>query len=54
MAASQWYFPKWQLTKLFFLAAAFGPACFSSGARPLAHPSRSARPPLQPAPPQRA
>ena len=40
--------PKWQLP-MSLLAAALGPpACSNRRARPLAHLSRSARPPLQP------
>ena len=48
------YFSKWQLPKS-VLAAALGPQPMLPAALgPLAHPIRSARPPLQPAAPQRA
>ena len=65
VATSQGYFPKCQLSKYVqfpkgqltksALATELGPpVCSSRGARSLAHPSSSARPPLQPAAPQRA
>ena len=62
VATSQGYFPKCQLSKYVqfpkgqltksALATELGPP--ARGARSLAHPSSSTRPPLQPAAPQRA
>jgi len=64
VATSQGYFPKWQppkcassqaeTSKVFLSRSALPSVCSSHGARPLAHLSRSDRPPFQPAAPQRA
>ena len=64
VATSQEYFPKWQppkcassqaeTSKVFLSRSALPSVCSSHGARPLAHLSRSDRPPFQPAAPQRA
>ena len=54
VATSQGYFPKWQPPKCASSQAETSKVFPSRSARPLTHLSRSNRPPLQPAAPERA
>ena len=54
VVTSQGYFPKWQLFTCTISKAVTSHVCPSRSDQPPSHPSRNARPPLQPAAPQRA